>query len=129
MNATGAGVRIGLGGESGRETMMVDRSQPAALVVREELRLPRGRRWRIVSIDAHGRRRVLREDDRWIQDLTVGADGRIAFLMRRDGPSAWAIERVEAGGRTRRVMRWSRMVSVPTTRLPESFSRTSFCVR
>jgi dipeptidyl aminopeptidase/acylaminoacyl peptidase len=109
--ATGAGVRIELGGETGRETMMIDRSQPAALVVREEVRLPRGRRWRIVRIDAHGRRSVLREDDRWIQDITLGMDGRIAFLMRKDGPSSWAIERVDAGGGTRRVMRWSRMES------------------
>ncbi|WP_167284910.1 S9 family peptidase [Marilutibacter alkalisoli] len=103
---SGTGIRIELGGTTRRETMMVDPSQPAALIVREELRSPARKRWRIVRIDTRGRRTVLREDSLWIHDLTLDAHGNLQFLMRYDGRDAHLIERMEPNGRLREVLRW-----------------------
>lgn len=79
------GVRVPLRGIDRREVMQLDASQPAAVVLRERIRDARGERWRIVRMDARGRRTLLREDPHWIHEVAFDAHGRLAALTRFEG--------------------------------------------
>ena len=99
-----AGVRIPL--DNPRALIRVDPSQPAAVVVRERVRTPTGERWPVVRRDAHGRRTLLRDDDRFVHDVAFDAHGRLTALLRFDGDHD-ALYRVDAAGRVRELTRWT----------------------
>ena len=99
-----SGVRVPLGGSGRRQVVKVDPSQPAAVLLRERVRAGAGERWRIVRLDVHGKRTLLREDPRWIHDLALDARGRIVALARFEGDHD-ALHRVGADGRLREVLR------------------------
>lgn len=104
----GGGMRIPLRGTEKREVMQLDPSQPAAVVLRERMRSAAGERWRIVRVDARGRRTLLREDRDWIHDVAFDARGRLAALTRfQDGHDA--IHRVGYDGRLREARRLAPM--------------------
>lgn len=98
------GMRVPLGGVEQREVMQLDPSQPAAVVLRERVRDAAGERWRIVRMDARGRRTLLREDRHWIHDVAFDTRGRVAALTRFEGAHD-AIHRVAANGRLQEVRR------------------------
>jgi dipeptidyl aminopeptidase/acylaminoacyl peptidase len=102
------GVRIALHGADRREVMQLDLSQPAAVVLRERVRDARGERWRLMRIDARGRRTLLREDRHWIHEVAFDARGRLAALTRFEGDFD-ALHRVDADGRLRLVRRLAPM--------------------
>ena len=99
-----AGVRVPLGGIERRRLMQLDVSQPAAVLLRERVRVGTGERWRIVRMDVHGKRTLLREDARWIHDVALDARGRIIALTRFEGDHD-ALHRVRADGSLREVLR------------------------
>lgn len=99
-----AGVRVPLGGAEQREVMQVDPSRPAAVLLRERVAAGRGERWRIVRMDANGKRTVLREDARWVHDVALDASGRIVALARFEGDHD-ALHRVRPDGSLREVLR------------------------
>jgi dipeptidyl aminopeptidase/acylaminoacyl peptidase len=99
-----AGVRVPLGGIEQRRVMQLDPSQPAAVLLRERLRDAKGERWRIVRMDVHGKRTLLREDARWIHDVALDAAGRIVALARFEGDHD-ALYRVRPDGTLREVLR------------------------
>ncbi|RZA21754.1 MAG: S9 family peptidase [Lysobacteraceae bacterium] len=99
-----AGMRVPLGGSEQRRVMMVDSSQGAAVLLRERIRVGKDERWRIVRLDARGRRTLLREDARWIHDVALDATGRIVALVRFEGDHD-ALHRVLPGGALREVLR------------------------
>jgi dipeptidyl aminopeptidase/acylaminoacyl peptidase len=103
-----SGIRIPLQGIEHREVMQVDSSQAAAVVLRERVRSGTGERWRIVRMDAHGRRTQLWEDTHWIHDVAFDARGRLVALARFMG-SHDAIDRIGADGRVREVRRMEPM--------------------
>jgi len=98
----GGGVRIALNGADQREVVQLDLSQPAAVVLRERVRDARGERWRLVRMDARGRRTLLREDRHWVHEVAFDAHGRLTALTRFEGDFN-ALHRVDADGRLRRV--------------------------
>lgn len=100
----GGGMRIPLGGLERREVMQVDASQPAAVVLRERVRLAAGERWRIVRMDARGQRMPLWEDRHWVHDVAFDAGGRLVALTRFEGEYD-AIHRVGADGGLRMARR------------------------
>ncbi|MGQ4659471.1 prolyl oligopeptidase family serine peptidase [Lysobacter sp. F6437] len=100
----GGGIRIPLGGSEQREVMRVDPSQPAAVVLRERVRDASGQRWRIVRLDAHGRRTPLWEDPHWVHEVAFDASGRLVALTRSEGDHN-AIHRVDADGTLRSARR------------------------
>ena len=100
----GAGLRVPLKGPEAREVVQVDDSQAAAVVLRERVRDAAGDRWRMVRLDAHGKRTVLREDRHWIREVAFDANGRLAALTRFEGEFD-AIHRVGADGTLRMVRR------------------------
>lgn len=102
--AGGSGVRIAL--DNPRAVIRVDPSQPAAVVLRERVRTPTGERWPVVRRDAHGRRTLLRDDNRFIHDVALDARGRLVALLRFDGDHD-ALYRVDASGRLRELARWN----------------------
>ena len=102
------GVRVPLGGIERRRVMKLDPSQPAAVLLRERVAAGRGERWRVVRLDAHGKRTVLREDARWIHDVALDARGRIVALARFEGDHD-ALHRVRADGSLREVLRLAPM--------------------
>lgn len=99
-----AGVRLALGGAEQRQLMKVDPSQPAAVLLRERVVAGGSERWRIVRMDVHGRRTLLREDARWIHDLLPDAQGRVSALVRFDGDHD-VLYRQQAGGDLQPVLR------------------------
>lgn len=104
-----AGVRIPLGGIEQRRVMQLDPSQPAAVLLRERVRVGNGERgpavrWRVVRMDAQGKRTLLREDTRWIHDVALDAQGRIVALVRFEGDHD-ALHRVRPDGTLREVLR------------------------
>jgi acetyl esterase/lipase len=99
-----AGVRVPLGGIEQRRVMQLDPSQPAAVLLRERVRVGKGERWRIVRMDVQGKRTLLREDARWIHDVALDAQGRIVALARFEGDHD-ALHRVRADGSLRKVLR------------------------
>lgn len=99
-----AGVRVPLGGVEQRRVMKVDPSQPAAVLLRERVAAGRGERWRIVRLDVAGKRRVLREDPRWVHDVALDAAGRIVALTRFEGDHD-ALYRAQRDGSLREVLR------------------------
>ena len=100
----GGGIRVPLHGLEQREVMQVDVSQPAAVVLRERVRGVDGERWRVVRMDAHGRRAQLWEDRHWIHEVAIDATGRIAALTRFEGELD-AIHRVDPDGKLELVRR------------------------
>ena len=98
------GMRTPLGGVEQRQVMKVDPSQPAAVLLRERVVAGDGERWRIVRMDAQGKRSVLREDAHWVHDVALDAAGRIVALARFDGDHD-ALYRVQPDGRLRAVLR------------------------
>jgi hypothetical protein len=103
INGTG-GVRVPLHGQDRREVMQVDASQPAAVVLRERVRDASGERWRIVRMDARGRRTLLWQDPHWVHDVAFDASGRLVALTRFEGEYD-ALHRVDARGRLHLVRR------------------------
>jgi acetyl esterase/lipase len=105
LSITGAGgVRVPLHGQDRREVMQVDASQPAAVVLRERVRDASGQRWRIVRMDARGRRTLLWQHRHWVHDVAFDAGGRLVALTRFEGEYD-ALHRVDARGRLRIVLR------------------------
>ena len=104
----GGGVRVPLNGMERREVMQLDFSQPAAVVLRERVRDAGGERWRIVRMDARGRRTLLREDRHWIHEVAFDARGRLAALTMFEGEHD-ALHRVGADGSLRQVLRLAPM--------------------
>ena len=98
------GVRVPLGGSERRRVMKLDPSQPAAVLLRERVRVGKGERWRIVRMDAQGKRTLLHEDARWIHDVALDAQGRIVALARFEGTHD-ALYRLHADGTLREVLR------------------------
>jgi dipeptidyl aminopeptidase/acylaminoacyl peptidase len=98
------GVRVPLGGIERRRVMKPDPSQPAAVLLRERVRVGKGERWRIVRMDARGKRTQLREDARWIHDVALDARGRIVALARFEGTHD-ALYRLRQDGTLRGVLR------------------------
>ena len=98
------GVRVPLGGIERRRVMKLDPSQPAAVLLRERVRVGKGERWRIVRMDAQGKRTQLREDARWIHDVALDAVGRIVALARFEGTHD-ALYRLRPDGTLREVLR------------------------
>ena len=99
-----AGVRVPLGGSERRRVMKLDPSQPAAVLLRERVAAGKGERWRVVRMDARGKRSVLREDACWIHDVALDAQGRIVALARFEGDHD-ALHRLRADGSLREVLR------------------------
>lgn len=102
------GVRVPLGGVERRRLMKVDPSQPAAVLLGERARVGKGEHWRVVRMDAHGKRTLLREDARWIHDVALDVRGRIVALARFEGDHD-ALYRVRADGTLRDVLRLQAM--------------------
>ena len=98
------GVRVPLGGTERRRVMKLDPSQPAAVLLGERVRIGKGERWRIVRMDAQGKRTQLREDARWIHDVALDAAGRIVALARFEGDHD-ALYRLRQDGTLREVLR------------------------
>lgn len=75
-----------LGGRTSIEFFGVDPYAPAAaLLLESPPRVSRQpRRWRIHRVDIHGTRTLLWEDKRPIVDFEIGADGRLAYLLRAE---------------------------------------------
>ena len=99
-----SGVRVPLGGSERRRVMKLDPSQPAAVLLRERVAIGKGERWRIVRMDARGKRTLLREEARWVHDVALDAQGRIVALARFEGDHD-ALYRVRPGGTLHQVLR------------------------
>lgn len=99
-----AGMRVMLGGSERRIPIKVDPSQAAAVLLRERVRAGTGERWRVLRMDAHGKRSVLREDPHWIHDVALDARGRLVALARFEGDHD-ALHRVAADGSLHEVLR------------------------
>lgn len=99
-----SGVRVPLGGIERRRVMKLDPSQPAAVLLGERVRIGKDERWRVVRMDAQGRRTLLREDARWIHDVALDAQGRIVALARFEGDHD-ALYRLRRDGTLREVLR------------------------
>ena len=98
------GVRVPLNGIDQREVMQLDVSQPAAVVLRERVRDASGERWRLVRMDAQGRRTLLREDRHWVHEIAFDARGRVAAMTRFEGAFD-TLNRIGADGRVQRLRR------------------------
>ena len=98
------GVRVPLGGSERRRLIKLDPSQPAAVLLGERVAAGRGERWRVVRMDAHGKRTVLHEDARWIHDVALDARGRLVALARFEGDHD-ALYRVRPDGALQAVLR------------------------
>lgn len=86
--AGGSGLLLRLDGKDQRELAGVDASQPAALLMFEQLRAPGAAtpsRYRLWRVEASGRKTLLHEDRRALLDFAITADGRLAFLRRVEG--------------------------------------------
>lgn len=110
------GVRVPLGGTERRRVMKLDPSQPAAVLLRERVAAGKGERlpavrWRVVRMDAQGKRTLLREDAHWIHDVALDARGRIVALARFEGDHD-ALHRVRPDGSLREVLRLQPMERV-----------------
>ena len=93
-----------LGGTERRRVIKLDPSQPAAVLLGERVAAGKGERWRVVRMDARGKRTLLREDARWIHDVALDAQGRIVALARFEGAHD-ALYRVRPDGALREVLR------------------------
>ena len=99
-----SGVRVPLGGTERRRVLKLDPSQPAAVLLGERVAAGKGERWRVLRMDARGRRTLLREDAHWIHDVALDAQGRIVALARFEGDHD-ALYRVRPGGTLHEVLR------------------------
>lgn len=98
------GVRVPLGGRERRRVIKRDPSQPAAVLLGERVAAGTGERWRVVRMDAHGKRTLLREDARWIHDVALDAQGRVVALTRFEGAFD-VLYRLRADGELREALR------------------------
>lgn len=105
------GVRVPLGGTERRRVIKLDPSQPAAVLLGERVAAGKGERWRVVRMDARGKRTLLHEDARWIHDVALDARGRVVALARFEGDHD-ALYRVRADGALREVLRLQPMERV-----------------
>lgn len=82
----GSGIVSLLGGRSRRSLLMIDPSQPAAVVLMENpptvSRAPKC--WRAWRVDVRGKQMLLREDVRQFVDLALDSTGRLAWLLSMD---------------------------------------------
>lgn len=99
-----SGVRVPLGGIEQRRLIKLDPSQPAAVLLGERVQVGTQEHWRIVRMDAQGKRTLLREDARWLHDVALDAQGRVVALARFEGDHD-ALYRVRADGTLREVLR------------------------
>ena len=107
-----AGLRVPLGGTQRRQVMKVDPSQPAAVLLRERVRVGTGDDgWQVVRMDAHGRRTLLHADTRWIHDVVTDAQGRLAAIARFEGDHD-AVQRVMPDGSLHQQLRLQPMQRV-----------------
>lgn len=109
------GVRVPLGGSERRRVIMRDPSQPAAVLLGERVAAGKGERWRVVRMDADGKRTLLREDARWIHDVALDAEGRVVALTRFEGAlegGCNVLYRVGADGGLREALRLQPMQRV-----------------
>jgi dipeptidyl aminopeptidase/acylaminoacyl peptidase len=95
-----------LDGRVQSELEAVDPVQPDAVILREHWRaaLDAPERWRLLRVDMHGHRQVLREDTRQLAGFAFDPRGRLAFLERVEG-EALVVHRVDATGRLHEVLR------------------------
>ncbi len=98
-----AGLRVTLGGAERRQVVKLDPSQPAALILRERVAVGTGERWRLLRMDVHGKRTLLREDSHWIQDIALDSRGAVVAMVRFEGDYD-ALFRVHADGSLREVL-------------------------
>ena len=103
-----AGIRLPLRGPARRVPLLVDPSQPAAMVLREYQRLDHGDSWRLVRIDVRGRRTLLYSGTPWVADAAIDRRGRLAALIRFEGDKD-VLYRVDPEGRLRELRRWDQM--------------------
>lgn len=95
--AGGSGVLLRLDGKDQRELAGVDPSQPAAVLMFEQVRAPgaaKPSRYRLWRIDASGRKTLLHEDRRPLLDFAIDPAGRLAFLRRVDGDHLTVVGRL-----------------------------------
>lgn len=102
--ARGAGLRLPLGGALARQWMKLDPSQPAAAILREQVREGGRTQWRIVRVTARGERTLLIESARWVHDVALDAQGALVAMTRFEG-SHDALLRKGADGRWREALR------------------------
>lgn len=89
--------------------MQVDRSQHAAVILRERVRSGTDERWQVLRMDVRGRRTLLWEGPYWVHDVAIDAHGRlVAMSTFKRGYDA--IDRVGAGGKLQEVRRMQPMV-------------------
>ncbi|MCX7512554.1 S9 family peptidase [Frateuria hangzhouensis] len=102
----GSGAIAALGGREQGKWVMVDPSQPAAVLLRERVpaTLDSPERWRFVRVDMQGRRTLLHEDAHRLVDAAFDRSGRLAYLQRVEG-TALVIHRVDAQGRMHEAVR------------------------
>ncbi len=98
------GVRVPLGGSERRRVIALDPSQPAAVLLGERVAAGKGERWRVVRMDAHGKRTLLREDAHWIHDVALDAQGHVVALTRFEGAFD-VLYRLGADGSLHKVLR------------------------
>lgn len=108
--ASGRSIRVPLLGTDQRRVLQVDVSQPAAVILRERVRSGTAERWRIVRMDARGRRTRLWEDAHWVHDVAIDGHGRLVALARFMGDHD-RIDAVGADGRLRALRRMAPMES------------------
>lgn len=86
--ALGSGVMLRLDDSRKLEVAGIDPSQPAAVLLFEQLTRPGEKlpsKYRLLRMDVSGRTSVLHEDSRALLDFALAPDGRLAFLKRVEG--------------------------------------------
>jgi len=122
--APGSGIVLRIDDSRHQEVAGVDPTQPAALLLFEQTIEPGQAlpsRYRLLRIDASGRRTVLHEDRRALLDFAIAPGGRLAFLKCVDGKSVTILGRAEGAGwrelvRSRAMERASFLATTPDGR-------------
>jgi len=99
--APGSGIILRIDDSRNQEVAGIDPTQPAALLLFEHAIEPGqalSSRYRLLRIDASGRRTVLHEDRRAILDFAIAPGGRLAFLKCVDGTSILILGRAAGTG-------------------------------
>jgi len=99
--APGSGIVLRLDDSRQQEVAGVDPTQPAALLLFEQTIEPGqtlASSYRLLRIDASGRRTVLHEDRRALLDFAIAPGGRLAFLKCVDGKSIVILGRAAGAG-------------------------------
>lgn len=102
----GSGMIAMLGGNERREVRAVDPLQDAAVIVSEhDPATPRSAaQWRLLRVDMHGKRTLLREDADELAGFAFNPDGRLTFFERVENEDL-VIHRVDASGGLHEVLR------------------------